>query len=218
MMPFEHLPPSEHLDDEVLIRALDDELASDDRALVDAHLAACEACKARERAFGIASVRIESMVASVSVEDDAQRRRTLVDDLRSREADIESVRRHSRLRTRIEWGMAIAASLALGVMFLPHGGRQVKPGAPLLKSQYAVAGTFALGGETFYVLPYSNTDLPISSSHVVQMEVPVSSLASAGVVVAPISDVIQNPDRAVLADVLLGDDGEPVGVHVIESE
>ena len=73
-------------------------------------------------------------------------------------------------------------------------------------------------GESFIALPYSNPDLPISSSRIVQMQVPVSSLAEAGVVFGPISNTAAAADRSVLADVLLGLDGQPLGVHVLEIE
>ena len=52
----------------------------------------------------------------------------------------------------------------------------------------------------------------------VQMQVPISSLADAGVFVEPTANRMTVPDRAVLADVLLGMDGQPIGVHVLSAD
>jgi len=67
-------------------------------------------------------------------------------------------------------------------------------------------------------LPYSNPDLPASAPRIVQMQVPVSSLANIGISMEPAVNEILNQDRTVLADVLLGADGQPLGVHVVSWE
>jgi hypothetical protein len=84
-----------------------------------------------------------------------------------------------------------------------------------LQSETSPVGpaTFELDGETFVALPDSNPGLPVNSARIVQMEVPVSSLADAGILVEAIAG--DAGDRSVLADVLLGADGEPRGVHVL---
>ena len=64
-------------------------------------------------------------------------------------------------------------------------------------------------------LPYSNPDLSVNASHVVQMQVPVSSLTDAGLSFEPGSAEQAEFDHSVLADVLVGADGQPLGVHVI---
>ncbi len=48
------------------------------------------------------------------------------------------------------------------------------------------------------------------------MEVPISSLASAGIVLEP--GVNGSTDRTVAANVLLGIDGQPLGLHVLSTE
>ena len=73
-------------------------------------------------------------------------------------------------------------------------------------------------GETFVPLPYSNPDLPVPSHRIVQMQVPVSSLADAGVQFEGISNVASGADQSVLADILLGIDGQPLGVHVLGTQ
>jgi hypothetical protein len=48
--------------------------------------------------------------------------------------------------------------------------------------------------------------------------VPVSSLADIGIALEPVANQVLNQDRSVLADVLLGADGQPLGVHVVSWE
>jgi len=50
------------------------------------------------------------------------------------------------------------------------------------------------------------------------MQVPVSSLADIGISSEPVVNEAFNQDRTVLADVLLGADGQPLGVHVVSWE
>jgi hypothetical protein len=78
--------------------------------------------------------------------------------------------------------------------------------------------SFEVDGETFVALPYSNPDLPLTAPHIVRMQVPVASLADAGITFEPVSSEVSSPDRSVLADVLLGIDGQPLGVHVLNAE
>jgi hypothetical protein len=83
---------------------------------------------------------------------------------------------------------------------------------------HLAVGSFDVAGETFVSLPYSNADLPINTPRIVRMQVPVASLLDAGVIFEPVSNDPGALDRSVLADVLIGMDGEPLGVHVIGSE
>jgi hypothetical protein len=77
---------------------------------------------------------------------------------------------------------------------------------------------FEVAGELFSPLPYSNPDLPIGAPHIVRMQVPVSSLSDAGIAFEPVSNQALTADSSVLADVLLGMDGQPLGVHVLGVE
>ena len=79
----------------------------------------------------------------------------------------------------------------------------------------AVSG-ISVNGETFIALPYSNPDLPVNGSRVVEMQVPVAALAQAGVAVQPAWS--GNGDGMVAANVLLGIDGQPLGIDVLGAE
>ena len=45
-----------------------------------------------------------------------------------------------------------------------------------------LANAIEVGGETFVPLPYSNPDLPVNESRIVEMQVPVSALNDIGIV------------------------------------
>ena len=79
-----------------------------------------------------------------------------------------------------------------------------------------VASAIEVGGESFVPLPYSNPDLPVNESRIVEMQVPVSALNDIGIVLESVSNRESASDRSVLADVLMGTDGQPLGVHVLE--
>jgi hypothetical protein len=117
---------------------------------------------------------------------------------------------------RFGWGMAIAASLALGILVAPRPKRTPEPKQSSVMTTQS--NTFEVDGESFVALPYSNPDLPMSASRIVQMQVPVSSLADVGIVLEPVSNEGSGQDRSVLADVLVGTDGQPLGVHVLGLE
>jgi hypothetical protein len=113
------------------------------------------------------------------------------------------------------WVLALAAAIALAILTLPHWRHQATrnttaPGA-------LEANTFEVDGESFIALPYSNPDLPALAPHIVEMQIPASSLATAGIVLQPVA-AGGSSEPTVLADVLVGMDGQPMGVHVLSFE
>jgi hypothetical protein len=215
-----------HLSTEELLRALDDELTDAQGSMLEAHLAACEECSTRLHELGVLSVRLESWAASVPVEENDRGRALLSDTLAGRERiAVTQTKALQALRTGRTsggpglWHWAASAGVAAAVVMaamLSPGLRSIHPESNSGAGE--ISQTFEIAGETFVALPYSNGDLPLSAPHIVQMEVPATSLAEAGIVFEPVSSEQANPDRAVLADVLLGADGEPLGVHVLTGE
>src|SRR5690242_11464656 len=109
--------------------------------------------------------------------------------------------------------MAIAAALAIGAILAPHVTNNSGSSHPTLSPSQSI-GTLDVDGEPFVPLPYSNSSLPLNAPHIVQMRVPVASLRAAGVSFEPISSEVAREDGSILADVLLGIDGQPLGVRV----
>lgn len=201
--------PDYHLSSNLLIRAVDDEISGCEVLAMESHLAQCEPCRQAYQELRLASSKIEAMIAGVIPGSLQSDRQELIEQLERREGN--SSRNSRDLARRFGWGMAIAATLAIGVLFVPERRNPVKPS----NANFAESTTLEVDGESFVALPYSNPELPVSSSHIVQMQVAVSSLADAGIVFEPIANRALRPDDSVLADVLLGIDGQPLGVHVL---
>jgi predicted anti-sigma-YlaC factor YlaD len=204
-------PLDSHLTGDLLVRALDDELSGTEALLVQSHLAACDKCREQYQGFHHVSLRLESALAVSAAPNSPRDRELLVQQLDLRESRPRPTTSRQVIRG-FGWGMAIAATLALGVLFIPGHLHPNNPGAsPVTGAQSA----FEVDGESFVPLPYSNPYLPMSTSHVVEMQVSVSSLADAGILFEPIGSQASRPNDSVLADVLLGIDGQPLGVHVL---
>jgi hypothetical protein len=205
----------DHLNNDLLIRAIDDELPESEMIRVESHLAHCEQCRQAYNKLRGLTLDLESLLAMIPAQHSSEDRAAVEAriDARSPVVTVAARPRHSH---PLAWGLALAASLTLGVLVAPHVWRSGNsPGLHLPETQ---SNTFEVAGELFSPLPYSNPDLPIGAPHIVRMQVPVSSLSDAGIVFEPVSNQALTADSSVLADVLLGMDGQPLGVHVLGVE
>jgi hypothetical protein len=205
-----------HLSRDLLVRFIDGEACQKEAEQVQAHFRTCQSCRSNFQALTALSADLESVVTAAWPQDATVRRDALVKELDRREIRCRSTPSSESL-LRFSWSLGIAAMLALAVLVLT--GR--KWGDSPNSSAHATgssANLIEFDGETFVSLPYSNPDLAMSGPHVVQMEMPASSLTEAGVVFEPVSSQSEISDRSVLADVLLGADGQPLGVHVLSAE
>jgi anti-sigma factor RsiW len=203
----------DHLANGLLVRAIDDELPEAEADLVAAHLSRCGECKQKYQQLALLSSRIETLVRGIAVAASHSERESLKKRLEQRQQSVVPTNGGEKVLRRFGWGMAIAATLAIGITFAPRAKR-VPSGDQPAPRQSRSNDTFEVDGETFALLPYSNADLPVSAPHIVQMHIPVSSLAAAGLTLRPISSEVSTGEDSVLADVLLGIDGQPLGVHV----
>jgi len=206
----------DHLTTDLLVRAFDDELSGSENAVVESHLPGCAYCRDRYAAIRLLSGRIESVVASGGPEAQQEERDALVQQLETVSTLPAAVKSYRGVVRTLGWSGSIAAAVlvALFVPRLVHAPKQDQ----IATLQYRPGGALEVDGETFIPLPYSNPDLPMSAPHIVEMQVPVASLASAGLVFEPVSSEAGGADRSVLADVLVGLDGQPLGVHVLSVE
>jgi len=203
---------------DLLVRAVDKELSLEEERLVAAHLAECEACRREYAEIEDVSRGLASVVSSVAVSAPSGEGEQLAARLRKEEL-LKPIRQApEKVMRRFGWGMAIAATLALGIVLAPRQKTQGKESSPAQEQATAISSDIEVDGETFIALPYSNPDLAASAPRIVQMQVPVSSLADIGIALEPVSNEVLNQDRSVLADVLLGADGQPLGVHVVSWE
>jgi hypothetical protein len=205
---------SRHLTHLQLTKALDNELSGSEAAFVLPHLLQCEECGKAVEELRLASSRIDALFASLTVEQLPSERERLKNTLSALGGSRKVQQTPEKVMRRFGWGMAIAATLAVGILVAPNHRDEQKPSTVAT----AMADSLEVDGETFIALPYSNPDLPVGSSHVVQMQVPLSSLADVGIMLEPVSNEVSGLDRSVLADILVGADGQPLGVNVLSFE
>jgi anti-sigma factor RsiW len=204
-----------HLSGGLLMKMMDSELTGTEASSAADHMAQCGECKRQYEDLRRTSLLFESLVAAVPSGELSGERESLREKLEVRQHGKAPGQSPEKVMWRFGWGMAIAASLALGIIMSP---KQTKTA----DKQFGVSqtGSFSnaieVNGETFVALPYSNPDLPVSESRIVEMRVPVSALNDIGIVIEPVSARESGSDRSVLADVLIGTDGQPLGVHVLE--
>lgn len=196
-----------HPGPEFLLRAIDDELSTAERIELEDHLTACAECRQSHREMGALSIRLEGAVSNTSIAVRFGDRLELQRRLSHRVPVASGPRSASRL---LRW-TAAAAALAAAVIVPKLTHRASGPAHSVIEE--AGPETFEVDGETFTALPYSNPELPIDTARIVEMQVPVSSLTEAGILSGPLTP--DAGDRSVLADVLLGADGEPRAVHVL---
>jgi len=214
-----------HLSQDLILRMLDDELPNAARLECETHLAVCEPCRLDLASLHHFSMRIEAAVHSTEMPDMSSVRRDLQMVLQPESGKPAALPQNpGKVMRRFGWGMGIAATLAFGILLAPHHDLSPQPEltAETQASSLPQTAAIEVDGETFAPVPYSNSDLSTAAPHIVQMQVPVSSLADIGIVLEPVtnraSDGAPETERSVLADVLVGADGQPRGVHVLGFE
>ena len=176
------------------------------------HLADCEVCRRKRDEFAGLSARVNALIASQPGGQTSTDWPELLTRLESRTSKVEPT--PSKVMKRFAWGMALAAALAIGIVLAPKERTAIS--APVAAASSVTASSIEVDGENFVPLPYSNPDLPVNPSRIIEMQVPVSSLAAAGILLGQYPD--GTGDRTVAANVLLGLDGQPLAVHVLSAD
>jgi len=220
---------TEHLSQDLILRMLDDELPTAARLECENHLAICDPCRQEVASLHDFSLQIETAVHSTELPEMSAIRRDLQMLLQPEGSKLAALSQNpGKVMRRFGWGMGIAATLAFGILLAPRHDLSPRPEI-VSEAQMASSpqtGFIEVDGETFSPVPYSNSDLTTAAPHIVQMQVPVSSLADIGIVLEPVTSrasaasdgTASETERSVLADVLVGADGQPRGVHVLGFE
>ena len=174
----------DHVTLDVLVRRLDGELPPDVLPAVEEHLSGCAECRASlARLRAISGAIDEYSAALIDSQPPTARRHALRSTLEQRS--------EARRKSVPTW-LGIAASLLLAGGILLWS--QKHPKRPAAVTQIAADG--------FMLLPYSDENLRAEGAVVLQVEVPRSAAALAGM---PVSD---GPgDGRVKAEVIVGADG-----------
>jgi anti-sigma factor RsiW len=214
---------SNHLSQDMILRMSDDELTASARLECESHLAVCEVCRQELASLHEFSAEIELAVQSTPIPALDTLRSEIQERIQSSSHPSPVLQHPGKIMLRFGWGMGIAATLAFGILVAPRQGVNPDLGAAhaRLVSPPVQTTFIEVDGETFAPVPYSNADLSTAAPHIVQMQVPVSSLADIGIPFESVtsrSAAGSETDRSVLADVLVGADGQPRGVHVLGFE
>lgn len=150
----------ERMNWDLLVRAVDKELSSSEAEWVPAHIAACPECRRECEAIENVSLRIEAAVNRSAVLENSADREFLVAHV-TQQHRVKPIRHApEKVMRRFGWGMAIAATLALGIIVAPRQKPPRTDGAPTEQAMGTVSNAIEVDGETFVALPYSNPDLP----------------------------------------------------------
>jgi anti-sigma factor RsiW len=229
-----------HLTQEEMVQAIDGELTSSGQAEIEIHLANCEQCLNQYERLAELSETLRHVVDTASVSVPVAARQRLADSM-------ESSKGHVRVQPPVLWKWAaVAAGLAILLLLivqqrprsvqnnvtrkpaLPSASRDASEAARRLPSEAQSphsprrrpaqaarrdgASSSPIEG-AFIRLPYSDPSLPIQTSDVVRVEMRLSSLANAGVIRAAPG----LGDPLVRADVLLGLDGQPSAIRLVQT-
>jgi anti-sigma factor RsiW len=180
---------NEHPSAELLVRHLDGELPPDALPALQRHLAACAECRGRSSALQAASGAVQRYSASLLDAPDAVGQRSALVDAMARKEAIPAL-----VPGRwIQVAAAIAACLILTVSAALVMSRQPRRPA-VIQSPMA--------GDVFISLPYSDDNLSGEGAVVLQVEIPRSAVALAGM------PVVDGPANGrVRAEVMVGADG-----------
>jgi hypothetical protein len=202
-----------HLSDDLLIRSIDMEPGADltieERLYAERHLAACASCRRRRQEWAQSLDLVETAVAEVDPVVPVDSRRRLATALGEKEAVLPGDTIVKTSSKTAWWQLAVAASVACAVL----SGLALRPyfnptGNGNGTARQAVAETL----ETDYVpLPYSTAVVSPAEAQVVRVEMPASALRDAGIFVASADDEYLD------ADVLLGLDGQPQGIRLVNT-
>jgi anti-sigma factor RsiW len=166
----------------LLLRRLDGELAADAAKALDAHIAECAECRDRWSRLRSISGALNQYSVALVAPAPAGSRQALLAAMRGRR-DASAKRTYAMIA-------AAVLILAVGIGFL------------VLRPPVTPARAPHMASDAFIDLPYSDENLSGEGAVVLQVELPRSAVALAGI---PVSD--GPADGRVKAEVLVGADG-----------
>ena len=124
---------------------------------------------------------------------------------------LEFRRRHRRRMAKLWGSFAAVAAMAAGIAVLVWMREAPKPAAPTPAVTVATAAAEDEGDMNFYPLPEAEALPAIENAMVVRVQLPASSLRRMGL---PMEE--EGVDAVVPAELLVGQDGLPRGVRLVE--
>ncbi len=210
-----------HLSEDLIARVVDDELTPTERLYAEGHLAVCAECRQKRSEWAEIAEQVQDVVLDQEPVVPANARQRLANVFYRPESHRPvPVRQESPAWWR--WGAvaAIAASLAFLISLPPvrthlselwnPAGHAAQTAASQIESEPGLGDA----ERTFIPLPYSGLQLAEGEEEIVRVHMPVSALANAGI----ISAGAYAENSWVDADLLLGLDGQPQGIRLVNAD
>jgi hypothetical protein len=230
-----------HLTQEEMVQSIDGELEASEQVELEIHLANCEQCLNQYERLAELSETLRHVMETASVSVPAQARSRLAASIEGSRNDIGIRRPVFWKLAALAAGLVVllllivqqtpravqktvtkamappTASHSEGENALPvHSEapdvRSPRRRLPAQTARRVEARSSPVEG-AFIRLPYSDPSLPLQTSDVVHVEMRLSSLANAGI----ISAVPGPGDPTVRADLLLGLDGQPSAIRLVQT-
>jgi anti-sigma factor RsiW len=208
-----------HLSEDLIARIVDNELTPTERLFAERHLAICTACRQRRREWADVAEQVQDLVLDQEPVVPANARQRLLSALAKRTPGA-TVSIPQEAPAWWKWGAVAAAAASLAFLLsLPpvrtHMSELLNAGNSV---QTAAAGASQSGTEDaepdFIPLPYSGVALAEGEEEIVRVQLPVSELANQGII--PPGAYAEN--SWVDADLLLGLDGQPQGIRLVNAD
>ncbi len=210
-----------HLSEDLIARAVDDELTPAERLFAERHLAMCAACRQKRREWAEVAERVQDLVLEHEPVVPANARQRLMSVLEHR-GPVHSVLVRQEAPAWWKWGgvAALAASLAFAFSLPPVRAHLGQLWNPVGHSAQTATTNSAANQQvmdeperSFIPLPYSGVALAEGEEEIVRVQMPVSALANEGII--PPGAYAEN--SWVDADLLLGLDGQPQGIRLVNA-
>lgn len=226
-----------HLTYEEMVRLLDSELDAVGQARIETHLANCAECLKRYESLAEFSETLSHAIETLPIVVPPAARQRLETAIEQR-ATITLMRPirwwpwaavaaglilvlfllHSR-RSSLVGARPAAPSIAKSTPLETTPASRTIPKPAVAKTRSAAPSASRRVNQdssfdnAFIRLPYSDPSLPINTADIVRVEIPLSALASSGV----IRTQPGTADALVKADVLLGLDGQPSAIRLVSA-
>lgn len=211
-----------HLSEDLIARIVDNELTPTERLFAERHLATCTVCRQKRREWAEVAEQVQDLVLEQEPVVPANARQRLVSAL-AQGAPVATASIPQEASAWWKWGAvaSVAASLAFLLSLPPvrtHMNELLNPFAT--KVQTATANGAANQASTeeternYIPLPYSGVALAEGEEEIVRVQLPASDLANQGII--PPGAYAEN--SWVDADLLLGLDGQPQGIRLVNTD
>jgi anti-sigma factor RsiW len=209
-----------HLSEDLIARIVDNELTPTERLFAERHLAVCTDCRKKRREWAEVAEHVQDLVLGQEPVVPANARQRLVSALAQRHP--AAVLTPQEAPAWWKWGAvaAVAASLAFFVSLPPvrtHLSDVLNPSGTRTQTA-ATSGVNQFNAEeterNFIPLPYSGVALAEGEEGIVRVQLPASALANEGII--PPGAYAEN--SLVDADLLLGLDGQPQGIRLVNAD